>query len=206
MYLIALTGGIAAGKSTVADLWASLGAVHIDADILAREAVAAGSTGLQRVVDAFGSQVLSAAGELDRAALASLVFDNPEERRKLEAIVHPIVRQLASESIDAQDDDAIVVYSIPLLVESGEHHLNFDRVVSVEAPVEKQIQRLVEARGMTRSEAKARIAAQALPAQRANIADDILNSNQDLALLLQDAMKLWQKIVLAAEAKQGSEA
>ena len=201
MYVVALTGGIAAGKSTVAELWTSMGAVHIDADQLARDAVANGTAGLKAITDAFGTDMLAPNGDLDRAKLASIVFADSAKRAQLEAIVHPIVQSLAAAQLASLPNDVVVVYSIPLLAESGGGALDFDRVVSVEAPVEKQINRLVTSRGMDRAEAEARIAAQASPAQRANFADDILNSNQDIALLLHDAGKLWSKILLAAVAK-----
>ena len=202
MYLVALTGGIAAGKSTVADLWVTLGATHIDADSLAREAVAVGSEGLEAVTDAFGREVLSENGSLDRAKLASIVFENDEKRKALEAIVHPIVRTLALQAIQAAPEEAIVVYSIPLLAETSGQSLNFDLVVTVEAPRDKQIQRLVEIRKFSKADAEARIDSQAKPAERANLADHILNSNQELELLLVDARKLWSKIQKLAEEKR----
>lgn len=201
MYLVALTGGIAAGKSTVAEQWVTQGATHIDADRLAREAVAIGSKGLKAVTDAFGTQVLNEDGSLNRGELASVIFADETKRRQLEGIVHPIVRELALDAIQNAPSDAIVVYSIPLLAETAGHHLDFDLVVTVEAPRDKQIQRLVESRSFTRADAEARIDSQAKPAERANLADHILNSNQDLSLLLADARKLWSQIKKRAAAK-----
>lgn len=202
MYVVALTGGIAAGKSTVAELWASLGAVHIDADQLARAAVAPKTEGLKAVTDAFGTEVLTSSGELDRSKLASVVFADSAKRERLEAIVHPIVQSLARAQMEALPNDAIVVYSIPLLAETGGGALDFDRIVSVEAPTERQISRLMGSRGMSRHDAEARIAVQATPAQRANYADDIINSNQELPLMLNDARLLWGKIQNAAAKKR----
>lgn len=192
MYLVGLTGGIASGKSTVAAAWAELGGVEIDADQLAREAVAPGTQGLAQVVSAFGEAILSN-GQLDRAALGSIVFSDENKRKQLEAIVHPIVKQLAKQRIEQLPPDAIVIYNVPLLVEAAVD-LEFNKVVTVEAPTEKQIERLISSRNMTRQEAQARINVQATAAQRANKADVILNSNQDLNLLLKDARKLWIQI------------
>lgn len=192
MYLVGLTGGIASGKSTVAAAWAELGGVEIDADQLAREAVAPGTQGLAQVVSAFGEAILSN-GKLDRAALGSIVFADENKRKQLEAIVHPIVKQLAKQRIEQLPPDSIVIYNVPLLVEAAVD-LEFNKVVTVEAPTEKQIERLISSRNMTRQEAQARINVQATAAQRANKADVILNSNQELNLLLKDARKLWIQI------------
>ncbi|MEY4993887.1 MAG: hypothetical protein RIS82_1009 [Actinomycetota bacterium] len=200
MYLVGLTGGIAAGKSTVADYWARHGGVEIDADQLAREAVAPGSAGALAVLQEFGESVFDAEGNLDRKALGTLVFENAEARAKLENIIHPIVRSMAQQKLAEQSPDAIVIYNVPLLVEAAVY-LPFDLVVTVEAPLEKQVDRLVKLRGMAKADAEARIAAQATPAQRANAADVILNSNQDLILLLKDAESLWARIQREAQAK-----
>ncbi len=204
MFLIGLTGGIAAGKSTVASVWQSLGAHHIDADDLAREAVARGSEGLRQVAVQFGSGVISDDGSLDRSALAAIVFAAPERRAKLEGILHPIIQKLCRERLaDAERTlaaDAIVVYSIPLLVET-DSDLEFDRVVTVEAPESKQIERMVRARGMNSADAKKRIEAQATPAQRAQRADYILNSNQAIELLEKDARDLFATLQQQASEK-----
>ena len=201
MYLVGLTGGIASGKSTVASAWVELGGIEIDADQLAREVVAPGTPGLAAVKAAFGDSVISS-GALDRSALGQLVFANTDKRKQLEAIVHPLVRELAAKKIAELPNDSIVIYNVPLLVEAAVD-LDFDKVVTVEAPSEKQIERLVSIRKMNREEAERRVAAQASPAQRANAADVILNSNQDLHLLLKDARRLWQQIEHEA-AQRGS--
>jgi dephospho-CoA kinase len=201
MYLVGLTGGIASGKSTVASAWVELGGIEIDADQLAREVVEPGTPGLAAVKAAFGDSVISN-GALDRSALGQLVFANTDKRRQLEAIVHPLVRELAAKKIAELPNDSIVIYNVPLLVEAAVD-LDFDKVVTVEAPSEKQIERLVSIRKMNREEAERRVAAQASPAQRANAADVILNSNQDLHLLLKDARRLWQQIEHEA-AQRGS--
>lgn len=192
MFLIGLTGGIAAGKSTVADFWKSLGAIEIDADLLAREAVAPASQGLKSVVDLFGEGVLNTDGSLDRTALGSVIFDNPGKRAQLEGIVHPLVQFKAKELLKAYENEAFVIYNVPLLVEANVD-LPFDTVVTVEAPESTRLDRLVKERGLTELEAKSRIASQASAAERANRADHILNSNQPLNLMLKDAQQLWNK-------------
>jgi dephospho-CoA kinase len=200
VYLIGLTGGIAAGKSAVAARWVELGAVEIDADVLAREAVALGTDGLREVTAEFGTDVLLPDGSLDRAALAAVVFSDAQKREQLEAIVHPRVRQLAEERLNQQKSDAIVVYTVPLLVEA-DVSLPFDKVVTVEAPERVRIDRLIETRGLSEEQAVARIKNQASPAERANRADAILNSNQSLQLLLKDAESLWKQCVREASEK-----
>lgn len=201
MYLVGLTGGIAAGKSTVAKHWVSLGAIEIDADVLAREVIAQGTPGEQQVIEAFGTGVLDSTSALDRKALGNIVFNSKPELEKLEAIVHPLVRARTQELLKAAPNDAIVVYTVPLLVEANVD-LGFDTVVTVEAPEVERINRLVESRGYSIQEAKARIANQATPIERAARADHILNSNQDIFLLIRDADALFEKFVAANEAKK----
>ena len=201
MYLVGLTGGIASGKSSVATRWVQHGAVEIDADVLAREAVSAGSAGLARVAQEFGDNLIQTDGQLDRAALAAIVFNDPAKREKLESIIHPIVRELALQRIQALPDSAIAIYTVPLLVEANVS-LPFDKVVTVEAPEREQIKRMVANRGMSETDALARIKSQATPAQRANRADVILNSNQTLPELLADADAIWVQIVREASEKQ----
>jgi dephospho-CoA kinase len=199
MYLIGLTGGIASGKSTVASAWSELGGIEIDADQLAREVVAPGTPGLRQVLAKFGSE-LSKNGELDRKALGELVFADSAKRKELEEIIHPRVKNLASERIAKLPSESIVIYNVPLLVEASVD-LDFDKIVTVEAPAEKQIERLIRHRNMSKDEAIARVGSQASPAQRANVADVILNSNQDIQLLLKDAKKLWRQIEREANDK-----
>lgn len=199
MFLIGLTGGIAAGKSAVAEHWVKLGAIEIDADVLAREVIAKGTSGAKQVEDAFGSEYF-VSGELDRKKLGQLVFSNPERLVELEAIVHPLVKQRAKEFIAAVPENAIVIYTVPLLVEA-QVDLPFDTVVTVEAPEDERVRRLIKNRGMSEVDALGRIRAQATPLERAARADHILSSNQSLALLLHDAETLYQRFVLANEAK-----
>jgi dephospho-CoA kinase len=198
MYLIGLTGGIAAGKSTVAKEWASLGGIEIDADELAREALAENSEELAKVKEIFGDEVFDGKA-LDRKALAQVIFGDPEKRFALESIVHPKVKQLAKQRFSELPADSIVIYNVPLLVEASVDN-DFDLVVTVEAPRDKQIERLVKHRGLTEEQAILRIDSQATPAERANAADEILNSNQPIEALLKDARQLWSKIERLAEA------
>ena len=201
MFLVGLTGGIAAGKSTVASHWVDLGALEIDADQLARDVVAPGTVGAAAVRSAFGDEVFGENDVLDRKGLAAVVFGDAEKRSRLEAIVHPLVKNASQKAVASAPEDAIVIYNVPLLVEAGVD-LPFDFIVTVEAPLDKQIARMVANRGMTTDEAQARISAQATPAQRANAADAILSSNQSVDLLIKDAGKLWCKIEQLAEAKR----
>lgn len=189
MFLIGLTGGIAAGKSTVASLWESLGATIVDADVLAREAVAPNTPGFEAVSAAFPAAIAKD-GSLDRAALAQIVFADAAKRKDLEQIVHPIVRSLSRRHI-SEAKTPIVVYVVPLLVEA-KVDLPFDTIVTVEAPEPQQIARMVKSRGMTPEAAKARIANQTSAALRANRANYILNSNQDIELLMRDARRLYE--------------
>ncbi|GIM96432.1 dephospho-CoA kinase [Paractinoplanes toevensis] len=179
MLKVGLTGGIGAGKSAVAKRLVANGAVLVDSDVLAREVVAAGTSGLAEVVDAFGAGVLTPAGDLDRPALGARVFGDDEARRKLEQIIHPRVRSRAVELAHAAPVDAILVNDVPLLVETGQapsYHL----VIVVEADRDRRIRRLEETRGMTADQAAARIAAQADDEQRRAAADVLLENNGTL--------------------------
>ena len=200
MFLIGLTGGIASGKSTVAKRWVELGGIEIDADALAREVVAKGTVGLQQIVEVFGDEILLEDGSLNRSKLGSIIFNDELRRLALNAIVHPLVKQRTREILQQLPMNTIAIYNVPLLVEAKVDH-DFDYVVTVEAPEDEQIRRLVTHRGMSEIEAKARVASQAKPVERAAIADAILNSNQDIHLLLRDADELWHKIQAMAEAK-----
>jgi dephospho-CoA kinase len=157
---VGLTGGVASGKSTVAAILRELGVVVVDADALAREVVAPGTPGLAAVVEEFGPSVLADDGSLDRAALGSVVFADPERRAALEAIVHPLVRARAAELESSAPEGALVVHDIPLLVETGQAD-RFDAVLVVDVPTEVQVERAVRDRGWSQDEARGRISAQA---------------------------------------------
>ncbi|CAM3930150.1 dephospho-CoA kinase [Nocardioides zeicaulis] len=172
---VGLTGGIASGKSTVSAILAELGAVVVDADLLAREVVERGTPGLAAVVEELGDDVLTPEGDLDRAAVGALVFADPDARRRLEAIVHPLVHARAAELEAAAPEDAVVVHDIPLLAEGGRAD-SFDAVLVVDVPTEVQVERMVRDRGWTREQAEARIAAQAGRADRIAIATHVLDN------------------------------
>ena len=170
-----MTGGIGSGKSTVSRLLAERGAVIVDADQIAREVVAAGTPGLAAVADAFGAGVLTPEGELDRPALAAVVFADEQARRRLDAIVHPLVRQRAAEVERAAPDGAVVVHDVPLLVETGQA-ASYDLVLVVEADPDTRVARLVQ-RGLNAEDARARMAAQATDDQRRAAADVVLDNS-----------------------------
>jgi dephospho-CoA kinase len=186
--LIALTGGIGSGKSTVARRWVELGATEVDADVLAREVVEPGSVGLEQVTQEFGSSVLSQSGTLDRAALAKIAFANDANRVKLESILHPLIQDLALQKVS--NLEGIVVYTIPLFVES-KSKLQFDRVVAISCDEEVRVGRLIEHRGMNEAEAKSRIAAQATDSEREAVADLVIDSNCSLEELIQKADAIY---------------
>ena len=188
---IGLTGGIASGKSAVSARLAELGAVVIDADALARDVVQPGTPGLAAVVEEFGPGVLTGSGDLDRAAMASLVFSDDTARRRLEAIVHPLVRRRAAEVEAAAPAGSVVVHDIPLLVESGQAG-HFDIVVVVEAAEATQHQRLRDPRGMASEEATARIASQASPEQRRAHAHHVITNDGSLDDLRDSVDRLWR--------------
>jgi dephospho-CoA kinase len=197
VYWVGLTGGIGAGKSTVARLLAELGAVVVDADQLAREAVEPGTPGLAEIAETFGSTVIAADGSLDRAALASLVFADPEQLTRLNAIVHPQVHALTEQALAALPGDAIAVNDIPLLVEvAAAGRYDFVVVVDAEEPV--RVARLVADRGMTEADARARIARQASPADRAAVADAEIDNNGSYDELVADVSELWRLITARA--------
>lgn len=176
---VGLTGGVASGKSTVSAMLAELGAVIIDADALAREVVARGTPGLAAVVDEFGSGLLTPAGDLDRAAMGSLVFADEAARRRLEGIVHPLVLERMAALEEAAGADDLVVHDIPLLAEGGRAD-TFDAVIVVDCPVDLQLSRMLADRGWTREDAEARIAAQATREQRLALATHVIENTGTL--------------------------
>lgn len=187
--LIALTGGIAAGKSTVAAIWAHMGAEIIDADDIARQVVEPNTVGHQAIVEKFGTAVLSSSGEINRSALGKIIFQDAQARRELEGILHPLIRAAALTRI-AQANSHHVVYAIPLLVESRDSY-EFDRICTISAPAEVRAQRLVEHRGLSLADARARIEAQASDAEREALADVVIDSNCSLTELEQRARLAW---------------
>lgn len=191
--LVGLTGGIGAGKSTVARLLAARGALILDADVAAREVVAPGSDGLAAVIAEFGDAVVGPDGALDRAALAAVVFADPDRRGALNAITHPRVRAWMAERVVAAPEGSVVVQDIPLLVESGLAGL-FELVVVVDAADPIRVARLVRDRGMTEQEASARIAAQAPRGQRLAAADVVIDNDGTPEELTGQVAALWNRI------------
>lgn len=196
MPLIALTGGIASGKSTIARRLATHGAVVIDADALTRELQSAGSAVLQAIAATFGPDVIRADGELDRAALGAKVFGVPTELAKLNAIVHPAVRAESARRFKAAfdaDPDAVVVYDVPLLVEARADDA-WDAIVVAHAPAEQRIARLVEFRGMSREEAERRVASQTSDDARLAIADIVVDTSGEFGETERQADALWERL------------
>jgi dephospho-CoA kinase len=186
---VGLTGGIGSGKSEVSRGLAARGAVVIDADVLAREVVARGTDGLAEVVAAFGD-ILTPDGELDRPALGRVVFGDEAARRKLESIIHPRVRARAAELEAQAPPGSVVVHDIPLLVETGQAD-RFDVVLVVDVPLETQLERLVDVRGMNAEEAQARIASQASRDDRLAAADLVVDNSGSLKDLDQRIDEIW---------------
>ena len=194
---VGLTGGIASGKSTVSALLAKAGAVVIDADLLAREVVAKGTPGLERVVEAFGPDVLTADGDMNRAAVGELVFGDEDRRRVLEGIVHPLVFERIVALEQTAPPGALVVHDIPLLAESGRAG-TFDAVIVVDAPPEVQVERMVRERGWTREDAEARIAAQASREERLALATYVIDNTGTLEDLRERVTEVYDELVAHA--------
>jgi len=197
MLLVGLTGGIGSGKSTVARLLEERGAVILDADVFARDAVRAGTEGFAAVVRRFGDEIVAPDGELDRSRLASIVFADPAALADLEAIVHPEVRRMIADGIqDHLDGDRIVVLVNPLLIEMGTHR-DCDVVVVVSASPDTQVARSV-ARGMDEADVRARIAAQLPIDDRARMADVLLDNEGTLEELAAEVEVLWRDLAARA--------
>ena len=193
MLRVGLTGGIGSGKSAVADLLAGYGAVIIDADLLARRAVEPGTAGLARIVEEFGPGILTPEGALDRPALGKLVFADPDARGRLNAIVHPEVRRLASAAEQTAADDAVGVHVVPLLVETGQPD-RFDLIVVVDAEPEVQLRRVRARDGLDEAAARARIEAQASRQQRLAVADLVIGNSGTRAELEASVATLWRRL------------
>lgn len=196
MRLIALTGGIASGKSTIGRRLRELGAELIDADQLARDAVAPGSPGLARVRERFGAELIRADGGLDRPALGARVFADPAELAELNAIVHPEVQRLYAERLEeirSRNPEAVIVYEIPLLAESGRRG-EWEAVLVADAPEEHRVRRMIELRGMSEQEARDRIANQAGDEDRRRIADVLIDTSGTEAETIAQVDALWAEL------------
>ena len=192
MLVVALTGGIGAGKSTVAQFFAELGALVIDADQLARIAIERGSDGFADVMLRFGDEVI-VNGDIDRKKLAEIVFSDPEARKDLEAIIHPRVQALFAEAVADLDIDDILIYEIPLLVETGAA-AKFDYIITVESDIELRKARLLK-KGLYISQIEKRMASQVTPKAREAIADKVIRNDGDEDSLLRQVENLWEGVL-----------
>jgi dephospho-CoA kinase len=191
MLVVALTGGIGAGKSLVAQYFSELGARVVDADQLSRIAIERGSEGFDEVITRFGESILRN-GDIDRKALGEIVFKDKSAKADLEAIIHPRVRELFFEVVNDLAADEILIYEIPLLVETGAAS-NFDQIITVEADLEIRKSRLLK-RGMFISEIESRLAAQASPAEREAVATHVIENSGDEDQLLRKVENLWEEL------------
>lgn len=191
MRVIGLTGGIGCGKSLAAQYFAEVGAIVIDADQLARAAIERGSEGFDEVLTIFGDSILSN-GDIDRRALGEIVFRNPAQKKRLEEIVHPFVRRQFEEAVSSLTGDQVLVYEIPLLVETGAQE-RFDVVITVESSLDNRMARLRQ-RGMHVSEIEGRIAAQASREQRIEAADFLIENDGDEDELLRQVENIWDSL------------
>jgi len=200
MLIVALTGGIGAGKSHVAKYFHQLGSYVFDADQLARAAIERGSAGFDEVVTIFGDQILKD-GDIDRRKLGEIIFADPTAKAKLEAIVHPEVKRLFEEAKNSLPLDAVLIYEIPLLVESNSGD-RFDYSITVEADVETRTGRLKE-RGLATHEIVGRMAAQASREERVSYCDLVIENHGDEDALLRKVEEIWQSVLLPLSKTHG---
>ena len=198
MLIVALTGGIGSGKTTVGSIFAGLGAVVVDSDQIAREVVERGSEGFNLIIAVFGDGILKD-GDINRSALGELVFADLDKLGKLEAITHPLIRQSFAKIVDESPKDSIIINQIPLLVES-KHEYNFDYVITVSVSDAIRRERLL-ARGLSQGQIQARLNAQASDIQRESIADHVIENSGDLAALTLEVERVWHLLVSANRAK-----
>jgi len=199
MILVGLTGGIASGKTLVSDTFASLGVAVIDADVLARVAVSPDSQGLTELREHFGADIITSDGELDRASLRNLIFSNPEHRKTVDSILHPIIRTLSDKQIKfaEQQSHPYAIYAVPLLVETKQQD-RFDRILVVDVPVEIQLTRLMSRDGTTRAKAQSILNAQASRAERLAIADDVIDNSGSMDAVLTHVAQLHKRYLALA--------
>lgn len=191
--LIGLTGGIGSGKSTIARRLRDHGAVVIDADDIAREVVEPGKPALAEIISAFGPQILNTDGTLNRSALAEIVFNDSAKRQMLNDIVHPAVRARTNELFEQCGDNDVIIYDVPLLVESNGMY-DFDHIIVASAPEPVRVQRLMENRGMTEAEAQSRIESQASEESRLSIADTVINTGSSLENTYLQVDEFWKSL------------
>ena len=193
MLVVALTGGIGSGKSTVGQIFAQLGAIVVDSDQLARDVLERGSIGFNEVVAKFGDEILKN-GEIDRQLLASIVFKDPTKRTELEQITHPLIRKAFAEVIARSTSNSIVINQIPLLVESN-HDYKFDHVITVSASEDIRAQRLLK-RGLTGVQIRERMQAQATDQMREGIADSVIVNEKSEQEITDQVEKIWELLLL----------
>lgn len=198
MLIVALTGGIGSGKSTVGELFQQLGAVVVDSDQLAREVVERGSLGFEQIVALFGDEILKN-GEINRSLLAEIIFKDPAKRKNLEQITHPLIRKAFAGVVAKSGDQAIVINQIPLLVES-KYEYNFDHVITVSTSEDKRIARLL-AKGYTQEQIQNRMKSQVSDADREKIADSIIQNNESENELLPQVEKIWEQLQFKLKSK-----
>lgn len=192
MLVVALTGGIGSGKSTVGQIFAQLGATVIDSDQLARDVIERGSIGFNEVVAKFGDEILKN-GEIDRQILASLIFKDPAKRSELEQITHPLIRKAFAKMVSSASPDSIVINQIPLLVESN-HDYKFDHIITVSASESIRSERLIK-RGLTNDQIKQRMGAQATDQMREAIADSVIVNEKNEQELTDQVEKIWEQLL-----------
>ena len=193
MLVVGLTGGIGSGKSTVAELFARLGSLVVDADQLARMAIERGTDGFAEVLLRFGDDIILN-GDIDRKKLAEIVFSDENARKELEAIIHPRVQALFAEAVADLSHEDILIYEIPLLVETGAAE-KFDFIITVEAEIELRKERLLK-KGLYISQIEKRIASQATETARAAVADAIIRNDGDEDSLLRQVENLWESVLV----------
>jgi len=193
MLVVALTGGIGSGKSTVGQIFAQLGAIVVDSDQLARDVLERGSIGFNEVVAKFGDEILKN-GEIDRQLLGSIVFKDPTKRSELEQITHPLIRKAFAEVIARSTSNSIVINQIPLLVESN-HDYKFDHVITVSASEDIRAQRLLK-RGLTGVQIRERMQAQATDQMRESIADSVIVNEKSEQEITSQVEKIWELLLL----------
>ena len=198
MLLVALTGGIGSGKTMVGEIFAELGALVVDSDQLAREVVERGSKGFDLIVTEFGDEILKN-GDLDRAALASLIFKDPKKRARLEEITHPLIRQSFAKIVSSAGSESIIINQIPLLVES-KHDYKFDHVITISASEKIRTERLIK-RGLTLTQIEQRMKAQATDTQREVISDTVIVNDKSEQELLAQVEKVWESLKNKSKSK-----
>ena len=192
MLVVALTGGIGSGKSTVGQIFAQLGAIVIDSDQLARDVIERGSIGFNEVVAKFGDEILKN-GEIDRQILASLIFKDPAKRSELEQITHPLIRKAFAKVVTSASPDSIVINQIPLLVESN-HDYKFDHIITVSASESIRSERLMK-RGLTNEQIKQRMQAQTTDQMREDIADSVIVNEKSEQEIADQVEKIWEQLL-----------